>query len=539
MGSTVIHNSGDLGSPAETRTDVCIVGGGTAGIFLAAALRRRGVGVVVVETGASPGRRPAEFGERVHQRGIHYRGAELGRCFGLGGTSVLWGGQMIPVTPLDMASRPWTGVEAWPIRHEELAPYFDEVAAVLGLKGVHPAEEQEDQSLVVRHFSRLSRIGAEFDVRLSAWLPFKSRNFAQEFADALRDDPDLRVWLNARVNSLDTSPDVGHRRVTSVTIRNMAGNTLVIHARRFVLCAGALETTRLLLEHDERTAGSITRLGSPLGRYFSDHLSATCGQFQRHSRSRFNSAVAPIFSHGLMRTPRLELSAACQRSHELPSAFAHVTFRTHGDTGFDIVRNFLRRRQGERHSLGLSPGRVGRLVHDVTAMAYWRYARSRLWIPVQADVLLQVDLEQIPNRESRLLLSDERDANGRRRLIVDWRVTERDVAAIRAVTRLTGDRWQKSQLADLATLELVPDQSFDSFEMLYDVYHPTGTIRMGRTPADSVVDSDLRLWATENCYVSTTAVFPTAGSANPGFTHLALTARLAEHLANQIHRGGD
>ena len=69
--------------------------------------------------------------------------------------------------------------------------------------------------------------------------------------------------------------------------------------------------------------------------------------------------------------------------------------------------------------------------------------------------------------------------------------------------------------------------------------YPTGTIRMGRTPADSVVNSDLRLWALENCYVSTTAVFPTAGSANPGFTHLALTARLAEHLAQQIRHGGN
>jgi choline dehydrogenase-like flavoprotein len=539
MGGAVIHDSGDLCSHAETRTDVCVIGGGTAGIFLAAALRRRRLGVAVVELGAKTARRPAELRERVDQRGIHYRGAELGRSFGLGGTSVLWGGQMIPLTPLDMASRPWAGIEAWPIRFEELAPSFGEVAAVLGLKGMHPAEDRQDQSLVDRRFSRLSRIGADFDVRLSTWLPFKSRNFAQEFADTLRGDPDLRVWLNASVTSLDTLPERGHRRVTSVTIRNMAGNALKIRARHFVLCAGALETTRLLLEHDERTAGTITRLGSPLGRYFSDHLSATCGRFQRHSRSRFNSAVAPIFCHGLMRTPRLELSAACQRSHELPSAFAHVTFRTHGDTGFDIVRNFLRRRQGEQHSLGLSPRHVGRLVHDVTAMAYWRYVQTRLWIPAQADVLLQVDLEQIPNPDSRLLLSDERDANGRRRLIVDWRVTERDVAAIRGVTRLTGDGWRKSELADLATLDVVPDQAFDSFEMLYDVYHPTGTIRMGRTASDSVVDSDLRLWALENCYVSTTAVFPTAGSANPGFTHLALTARLAEHLAKQIRHGGD
>jgi choline dehydrogenase-like flavoprotein len=170
-------------------------------------------------------------------------------------------------------------------------------------------------------------------------------------------------------------------------------------------------------------------------------------------------------------------------------------------------------------------------------MAYWRYLQARLWIPTQAEVLLQIDLEQIPNPESRLFLSDERDVHGRKRLIVDWRITPRDVAAIRTVTQLAGDRWNTGGLTDLATLELVPEQSFDSFEMLYDVYHPTGTLRMGIAPSDSVVDANLRAWALENCYVSTTAVFPSAGSANPGFTHLALTARLADHLARLIRQG--
>jgi choline dehydrogenase-like flavoprotein len=53
---------------------------------------------------------------------------------------------------------------------------------------------------------------------------------------------------------------------------------------------------------------------------------------------------------------------------------------------------------------------------------------------------------------------------------------------------------------------------------------------MGSKPINSVVDSELRLWGCPNCYVSSTAVFPLAGSTNPGLTHLALTARLADHL---------
>ncbi|MEI7781113.1 MAG: GMC family oxidoreductase, partial [Planctomycetota bacterium] len=346
----------------------------------------------------------------------------------------------------------------------------------------------------------------------------------------------LVVWLNAMITAFDTVPDLGHRSIKAITAKSKAGYGLTVHANHFVLCAGALETTRLLLEHDDRTNGSITSAGAPLGRYFSDHLSATCGHFHRHSLSRFNAAVAPIFDRGLMRTPRLEVSAAAQKAEGLPSAFAHVTFRTNGDTGFDVVRNFLRRRQGEQHELGLSPQRLGRVVHDVTAMAYWRYARTRLWIPLEAEVVLQVDVEQVPNPDSRLRLSNERDSIGRKRLVVDWRITADDVAAINKVTSLTANGWKNSRLCKVADLQVVSERSFDAFETLYDVYHPTGTLRMGSAECNSVVDPNLRLWALDNCYVSTTAVFPSAGSANPGFTHLALTARLAAHIAGQPQR---
>lgn len=110
--------------------------------------------------------------------------------------------------------------------------------------------------------------------------------------------------------------------------------------------------------------------------------------------------------------------------------------------------------------------------------------------------------------------------------MVDWRISSEDLAAIRAVTRLTTKRWMGCGMSAAASLDAADEQSLDDFESLYDVYHPTGTVRMGESSAMSVVDRDLRLWASANCFVSSTAVFPSAGSANPGFTHLALTARL-------------
>ena len=530
----MIRDSLRLSASSAVCTDVCIIGGGTAGILLAVLLRRRGARVVVLELGDTTSRRTQAAEFSVDQRGIHYRGATLGRSFGLGGTSVLWGGQMISVTPLDMADRPWAGSGAWPIKYRDLEPFFGEVGELLGFGNANPLPISNEQAVARKRFPWLSALGGDFTVRLSTWLPFRARNFAQEFAGPLKHDSELCVWLNAQVTSLNTSADAGHERIHSVTAVAPSGKSLEVQASAFVICAGALESTRLLLEHDDCTGGSVTKLGAPLGRYFSDHLSATCGVFDRRNPKGFISAVAPIFSGGLMQTPRLELAGNVQRARSLPSAFAHITFRTDGDTGFDVVRNFLRRRQGEQRSLRFSPQILGRVVNDVKEMAYWRFLHQRLWIPSRCEVLLQIDLEQVPNPDSRISLTVERDARGRRRVAVDWRVTAADLNALEQVRGLVASSWDRSKLRELAELRVDSERSPVTFESLYDVYHPTGTIRMGASPTDSVVDSNLRLWAVENGYVCSTAVFPSAGSANPGFTHLALAARLADHLAQRL-----
>lgn len=521
-------------SVTEVSAQVCIIGAGTAGIFLAQQLCQRDVSVVMLEAGDRISRKPVDVDQTCEQRGIRYRGADLGRSFGLGGTSVLWGGQMLPLARSDLQARPAAGFAAWPIDYADIAAYFPMVRKMLGFEAVGAGDVSADAAVMDRRFPDLRRFSPAFDLRLSTWLPFKRRNFAKGFAKSLHGDTHLTVWLNAAVVAMERSADTQPATIKSVTARSPKGQTLVVQADLVVVCAGALESTRLLLAYDEATGGSITASGAPLGRNFSDHLSISCGRFACRNWRVFNQAVGAIFQRGLMRTPRLELTARTQQEEALTSAFAHFTFVTHGDTGFDVVRNILRRRQGEAQPLELTPTLLGRVVTDVSAMGLWNLIHNRLWIPRRADVLLQVDIEQTPNPDSRLSLSEERDLLGRKRLVIDWRITSNDVRVIRKVAELTVAAWQQSPLREAAELQLTLPEQFDNFESLYDVYHPTGSLRMGLSPTDSVVNSDMRLWAAENCYVSTTAVFPSAGSANPGMMHLALTARLAEHIGQSL-----
>lgn len=517
--------------PISRDAQICVIGAGTAGLFFAQRLRELGVQVLLLEAGGRDSRSPSEMGQQCEQRGIQYRGAESGRAFGLGGTSVLWGGQFIPLTPEDIGSRTAAGFDAWPLGYEELEPFFNEVRQVLGL--VAPTSLSTSDRIGER-FRALATLDADLVLRVSEWLPFRYRNFAKAFTGTVEGDPELQLWLNATVTGLEVTARESEHGVREVLAEGPQGQRLRVRAKQVVVSAGALESTRLLLELFESLGEGRVADPAPMGRYFADHLSVTVGKFRCANCGAFNHAVAPVFERGIMRTPRLELSAKVQARESLASAFAHFTFITDGNSGFDFVRNWLRKRQGEGVALGITPVIIGKALRDVSALAYWKTVHRRLWIPRDAELLLQVDVEQFPNWDSRLMLTDERDEYGRKRLSIDWRIRQEDLHVVRSVAEKVTQAWQRSALAQTADLVSNSLDQLDDFATLYDVYHPTGALRMGTNRENSVVDSNLRLWGFHNCYVSTTAVFPSAGSANPGYTHLALSARLAKHLAVRI-----
>ena len=53
---------------------------------------------------------------------------------------------------------------------------------------------------------------------------------------------------------------------------------------------------------------------------------------------------------------------------------------------------------------------------------------------------------------------------------------------IRTVAERTLHAWEASDLAAVTRLRLILPEAFDTFDALYDVYHPTGTLRMGADP---------------------------------------------------------
>ena len=78
---------------------------------------------------------------------------------------------------------------------------------------------------------------------------------------------------------------------------------------------------------------------------------------------------------------------------------------------------------------------------------------------------------------------------------------------------------------------------FKYIEGYHGASHHTGMTRMAIKPSEGVVDVNCKVFGLSNLYISSASIFPTASHANPTYTIVALSIRLAEHLGNEMRSG--
>ena len=140
-------------------------------------------------------------------------------------------------------------------------------------------------------------------------------------------------------------------------------------------------------------------------------------------------------------------------------------------------------------------------------------------------------MEQAPNPESRVLLSDSRDRLGMRRVRLDWQLTELDWKTYeRTATALAGE----FERIGAACLCAPIDPAARTSERVLHSNHHLGTTRMSEKKEDGVVDPNCRVNDFSNLYIIGGSIFPTVSWANPTFTLMALTFRLADHLRARV-----
>jgi choline dehydrogenase-like flavoprotein len=513
-----------LSLPDATTLDaeVCVIGAGPAGITVARELAAAGRDVLLLDSGGErPDARSRDLagGERV---GRPYPRLEDTRERAFGGTSHGWpwieGWRARPLDPVDLEAGRGRDV-GWPITYDELARHYPEAERRCGLQ---PAIE--DPSALAGPATPLLPLNDD-----------RARTVAFRYSLTTFTDPvtalggaAVRVLLRATVVALERTGGA-ESPVGAAAVRGPDGRSLTVRAGLFVLATGGIENATLLLSSRGTDAAGIGNRYDLVGRCFMERLTFRAGMIvptrpELTDRLGFYDIhrVGDLGVQGVV-TPSEDLL----RRHGLRNVVFFLDSRA-AHAASEGVRSLgallhLRDRRPLPPAIGRHLAAVARGAPDVVRTAVGRAARRSGGS--DGVVLLRAQAEPTPLHRSRVTLSRQRDALGRRRAQLDWRIDAADLASVGQAAELVGAAFEA---AGLGRLQRSPAGA--PAPLMDAAHHHLGTTRMHPHPARGVVDADCRVHGVPNLYVAGSSVFPTVGYANPTLTIVALALRLAAHL---------
>lgn len=528
--------------------DVVIVGSGVAGATLGYKLAQAGVKVLILEAGPRVDRAAAVDAFRgalikvpespfpksdaaptppiIDPNGYYVQ--EGPGLFGsnylrvVGGTTWHWLGTTIRLLPDDfqMQTRFGVGVD-WPISYEDLAPWYDEAERELGVSGKEdlgsPRSEPYPQPPLPLTYSDEQIAAAVAGLGLAVTTTAQARNsvayddrpaccganncipicpIGARYDGSVHvkkaEDAGAQIEAEAIVHAVDIGDD---GRVTRVRFKRPDGSEHEAIGEIYVLAAHGIETPKLLLQSatDALPAG-VANSSDQVGRNLMDHPVQLSWAL---ARDPLGQPRGPLSTGGIdatrLGTDRGKLSAF------------RVEFGNDGWRwpvgGPEVIAADL-----------LSKGKRGPALRAALAEHSTRQIR------------LSSLMEQLPDPANRIVPAfDKLDALGLPRPRLHFSV----------------DSYTRDGMAAAAAIH---DQIFDALGATFREHQPEpqgaghvmGTYRMGADPATSVVDADLRSHDHDNLYMLGSGVFPTAGTANPTLTIVALALRAAPTIAAQL-----
>lgn len=540
------------------RADLCIVGAGPAGISLACELMGRGLSIVLLESGGEKENADADRLNDGRSTSAKYAPLDMYRRRVLGGASSIWGGRIVPYDAIDFEERDWVPASGWPFPKSELAPWYDRAAPYFEI-----GEPEFDARRALAAFTPFIQGFDDPDILSTSFERFSApTNLWRTNRKRLIAAADLRVVTNATCRELvcgDRDSRIDHAEIATI-----GGPSWRVEAARFVVACGGIETYRLLAGSDRAHPAGLGNRHDNLGRWFMSHIEGSIAHvrlrdprtpivwdFERsrdgvYGRRRFTVA------EGVQRRERV-LNFMVRLHHEQAAdpRHGHPVLST-----MFFAKNFILPEYRRKISMleratqdGLprgwpfwskhlsnivlgSPG-LSRFLVDWIIRRHVHYRRVPYVALPSARGLYPIDFnaEQAPDRDSRLILGDERDRNGKRLAIVDWKMSELDVRSIVRNFELFRAGFARSGVADF---EYDPDDLAERIrtDTMPVGGHFIGEARMSLAPRDGVVDPNLRVHDIDNLWVVGAPVLPTSSHANPTHTIVALALRLADHLGS-------
>jgi choline dehydrogenase-like flavoprotein len=549
----VILAGDSLRDGGATDVEVAIVGAGPIGVALAVGLADRVGRIALIEAGeAKP--KPAEdlaVLEAVQINDPRHMPTETNRRRMLGGTTSVWGGRCIPLDPEDFA--PTGDRTGWPIAFAEMDAH---VPDALDFLDAGKPEFSAASALKAHPFFRDVPIGDLVVDRIERYS--KPTNVWRKWGPTLVRSRDVIVIHGATCTNVVTNADGA--QAVALELRTASNRSHKILAPVIVLACGGLETPRLLLASRTTRSCGLGNEHDLVGRFYMTHLVSNASNA---GALRFVTAeTAHAFDYQMtldaVYARRMILLSPAARQRD---GLGNIVFRpsrppiddaSHRDavlSAMFLVKNSVIPAEYARSLIAGTGAFSGLLEHGANVIGGFprlcgfsidwlrrrvcatRKLPSIFLYRADGTYPLEFNAEHMPNEESRVLLGSKTDPFGMPRLVVRWRMRDRELAWICRAYRVMAAAAAKSGLGAVRLDSDLPG-SIERILVPQGGHH-IGTVRMSADARSGVVDSNCEVWGTRGLFIAGTAIFPTSGFANPTLTAVALAFRLAEHLIQQ------
>ncbi|MGH7494789.1 MAG: FAD-dependent oxidoreductase [bacterium] len=453
------------------------------------------------------------------------------RGYHLGGRSLMWGRQCYRWSDLDFEAnaRDGFGVD-WPIRYQDIAPWYDYVETFVGISGqteripqlpdgkfLPPMEMNCAERAVKEHIDknfpdRIMTIGRvavltrEHNGRAECHFcgPCeRGCSTGSYFCSLSATLPAAQATgkLTIRANSIVHSVIYDEKKDKAVGVRvidTKTNKSLEFYGRVIFLCASTLGSTQILLHSSTpRFSNGLANSSGALGHYLMDHT------YQIGAYGEM-----PGFEHEYYHGYR-------------PNGIYIARFRNVKDQHPDYVRGFAYQggalRTGWERGVS-TPGLGVEFKRALREPGPWRMRLSGFG-------------ECLPRYENYVELDRSKTDK--------WGIPQLKI-------HCTWGENEKKMRGDIAgcAAEMLEAAGVKNVETFNNTdappglcIHELGTARMGREPKTSVLNAYCQAHDVPNLFVTDGAAMASSACQNPSITYMALTARACDYAVKEMKRG--
>lgn len=453
------------------------------------------------------------------------------RGYQVGGRSLMWGRQSYRLSPMDFEANLKDGIAVdWPIRYDDLAPWYSYVEKFAGISGSRDGLPQLPDG-VYQKAMEMNVVEKDVAARIKAHYKGSRHMIMGRVANITEPLPGRtncqyrnKCWLgcpfgayfSTQSSTLPAAVATGNltlrpfsivtrilydkdtKKATGVEIIDAETNqTYQYFAKVVFVCASALNSAWVLMNSaTDVWEGGLGSSSGELGHNLIDHhfRAGASGTAEGYDDKyiygrRANGIYIPRFQN------------------------------ISGDRKRDYIRGFGYQGGASREGWG----------REVAELSIGGEFKDALCEPGQWRMGITGFGETLPYHDNKITLDKTRkDKWGLPILAIDCEIKDNE-------KKMRLDMMEDGkEMLEMAGLKNV--NSYDAGYTMGMGIHEMGTARMGRDPKTSVLNGNNQVWDATNVYVTDGAAMTSSGCQNPSLTYMAMTARAVDHAVNELKK---